>query len=116
MLEVVEVKKNAFLFEEGDPADCMYIIKTVQFSVVISNGETQIEVATAMPGQLIGEMSLFDKKFRSASAKALMDCSLIKLPYKKLEDELVTMPEWVQVTLKTLSQKIREANNRLLNI
>ena len=65
-------------------------------------------------GQLIGEMSLFDKRMRSAGAKALMDSELVKLPYFRLEAELATMPEWVQIAMKTLAYKIREANKKIL--
>lgn len=115
MAEVVSVKKNDFLFKQGDPADSMYIVKSGTISLLISNGPTEKEIDTAGTGQLLGEMSLFDKKSRSASAKALVDSTLVKLPYSKLEEELKNMPEWVQAVLKRLSEKIREANVKILN-
>ena len=74
----------------------------------------QKEIDTASPGQLIGEMSLFDKQNRSASAIALMDTNLIRLPYDKLISELQIMPTWVLAILKNLSEKVREANTKIL--
>jgi CRP-like cAMP-binding protein len=59
-------------------------------------------------------MALFDKRSRSATAVAESDAELVLLPYKKLEAELSVMPEWVQVTLKSLSEKIRLSNQQLL--
>ena len=115
MLDIISLKKDQFLFEQGDTADSMYIVKSGKISLTISDGVKTNEVDTATMGQLFGEMSLFDKKNRSASAKALIDTTLVRLPYKKLEEELVTMPEWVQATLKTLCEKIREANVRILS-
>lgn len=115
MPEVVTLKKDQYLFEDGDPADAMYIVKSGQLSILITDGQTEKEVSRVSTGQLIGEMSLFDKRNRSAGAKALTDVELVRLPYPKLEAELSTMPEWVQVTLKTLSQKIRDANKKILS-
>lgn len=115
MVETVTVKKDQFLFEQGDEADCMYIVKSGKMNLIISDGIKENVIDTATMGQLFGEMSLFDKKNRSASAKAVIDTVLVKLPYKKLEEELIVMPEWVQATLKTLCEKIREANLRVLS-
>lgn len=115
MAVAISVKKDEFLFKQGDVADGMFIVKSGKISLVITDGVTEKEVDTATIGQLIGEMPLFDKKLRSAGAVAIIDSVLIKLPYKKLEEELEQMPEWVQAVLKKLSEKIREANEKILN-
>ena len=115
MAEIISVNKNEFLFKQDDSADSMYIVKSGKMSLIISDGVSQKEVDTASMGQLLGEMSLFDKKLRSASALAIIDSTLIKLPYSKLEEDLNRMPEWVQAVLKKLSEKIREANVKILS-
>jgi CRP-like cAMP-binding protein len=114
MPQLLQIQKGDFLFREGDVAEDMYIIKSGEISLIVSDGVSELIVARASSGQLIGEMSLFDKKLRSASAKAVTPVEVVQLPYAKLESELETMPEWVQVTLKTLSEKIRQANSKLL--
>ncbi len=114
MAELITVSKNDFLFRQDDVADAMYIVKSGKLSLVISDSETEQEVDTASMGQLLGEMSLFDKKPRSAGAKALIDSVVVKLPYAKLENELGTMPDWVKLVLRKLSEKIREANVKIL--
>ncbi len=113
MSEVIYVKNGELLFEEGDFPEHMYIVKSGQIELFIMDGDREKHLAVAGPGNLIGEMSLFDKKFRSASARANMDSNLIKLPYKQLKLELEKLPEWVKITLKSLSEKIRIANNKL---
>jgi CRP-like cAMP-binding protein len=113
MSEIVAIKKNDVLFEEGDFPEHMYIVKSGEISLYITNGNVEHIVAVAGPGHLIGEMSLFDNKFRSASAKATKDSELIRLPYKFLEKELEKLPEWVRATLKTLAEKLRIANEKL---
>ena len=114
MAGFVKVAQNQFLFKQGDVADCMYIVKSGKISLLINDGTNEKEVSTASPGQLLGEMSLFDKKHRSAGAKALVDSEVVMLPYTKLETELNTMPDWVKLVLKKMCEKIREANVKIL--
>ena len=106
------IKKDQLLFEEGDLPDAMYIVRSGQFSIFIKEGEVEKEVSLAGPGNLIGEMGLFDKKLRSASARATTDSSVVTLPYSQLENQLETLPEWVRITMKTLSEKLRSTNKK----
>jgi CRP-like cAMP-binding protein len=113
--ETVRIKKDSYLFLQGDEADCMYIVKTGQLALYIADYLVEKMVSTVGSGELIGEMSLFDRLSRSASAKALTDCELVVLPYDKLREDLDQMPDWVQVSMKTMTLKIRQANNFVLN-
>lgn len=112
MSEFNVVKKGNLLFEEGDYPDAMYIVRSGQFSIFVRDGEVEKEVSLAGPGSLIGEMSLFDKKLRSAGARAKTDSSVVVLPYQQLEKQLETLPEWVRITMKTLSEKLRTTNKK----
>jgi CRP/FNR family transcriptional regulator, cyclic AMP receptor protein len=114
MSEYVNVKKDEILFEEGDFPECMYIIRTGQFKIYVVDGETEKELSVVGPGNLIGEMSLFDKKLRSASVKATADSSVIKLSYLQLEKQLDQMPDWVKITMKSMSEKLRLANKKII--
>lgn len=113
--EIIEVKKDSYLFLQGDSADAMYIIKTGEIGLFIADYLVEKMVSRVGPGELIGEMSLFDQLTRSASAKALTNTSVVVLPYDKLREDLAEMPEWVQVAMKTMAMKIRSANNVVLN-
>lgn len=115
MAETVFVLKGSYLFKEGDPADCMYIVRSGELEVILSGDNKEKVISNITAGELVGEMSLFSKRMRSAGIRAVTDSELVKLPYKKLQDDLRQMPEWVQVTLKTLSEKIREANVKILH-
>ncbi len=107
------VKKSELLFEEGDLPESMYIVRSGQFSIFITENEVEKEVSLAGPGNLIGEMGLFDKKLRSAGARATTDSSVVVLPYEQLERQLEDLPEWVKITMKTLSEKLRLTNKKL---
>lgn len=113
--EIIEVKKDSYLFLQGDSADAMYIVKSGEIGLFIADYLIEKMVSRVGPGELIGEMSLFDQLTRSASAKALTNTSVVVLSYDKLREDLNNMPEWVQVAMKTMAMKIRSANNVVLN-
>jgi CRP/FNR family transcriptional regulator, cyclic AMP receptor protein len=106
------IKKDELLFEEGDFPDCMHIVRSGQFSISVRENDTEKELSLAGPGNLIGEMALFDKKPRSASARATIDSSVVKLPYEQLDEQLEQLPEWVKITMRTLSEKLRTTNKK----
>ena len=113
MSEYHTIKKDDYLFKEGDYPDSMYIVRSGQFKIFITEGEVEKELSLVGPGNLIGELALFDKKNRSASARANTDSSVVVLPYTQLEKQLETLPEWVRITMKTLSEKLRLTNKKL---
>lgn len=113
MSEYHTIKKDDYLFKEGDIPESMYIVRTGQFSIFITEGNLERELSLEGPGNLIGELALFDKKNRSASARATTDSSVVQLPYAQLEKQLETLPEWVRITMKTLSEKLRQTNKKL---
>ncbi|MGZ3691952.1 MAG: Crp/Fnr family transcriptional regulator [Pseudobdellovibrio sp.] len=115
MSDIIRVPKGHYLFLQGDEANNMYIVKSGEIGLLVSNDSSEKMISTATAGQLIGEMALFDKMNRSASARALQDSEVVALPYRKLNEDLSNMPNWVQVVLKTLTMKIRQSNERYLN-
>ena len=115
MADYRTLKTNEILFQQGDEPDNMYIVKSGQVAIFISDGQSNRVVAVAGAGELIGEVALMDHKPRSAGAKALCDTSLVVLPYDVLRKQLETLPEWVRVAMKTLSDKLRETNRKILS-
>ncbi len=114
MADYKSLKTNEILFRQGDEPDNMYLVKTGQIAIFISDGSNTRIVAVAGVGELIGEVALFDQKSRSAGAKAICDTSLVVLPYEALRRQLDTLPDWVKVTMRTLSDKLRDTNKRII--
>ncbi len=79
-LKPVQFAEGAYLFVQGDQADCMYLIE--QGSVEVINrlsDDTQVQLAVRQEGDSIGEMSLIDTHIRSASVRALESVHGFKL-------------------------------------
>lgn len=66
------------IFEQGDPADTLYIVASGQIDITVQTPEGHMMTAVYLgAGQIIGEMGLVDAGTRSASAIAAEDNTLI---------------------------------------
>lgn len=110
-----ELEKGELLFREGDPSDAAYVIKSGRLSITKSKGNSEIVLAELGPGSMLGEMAFFDNKPRSAGAKATTKSVVIALPFKALNAQFKTFPEWLKVMVKTINQHLRDANQRIKN-
>ncbi len=107
------LKKNDYLFREGDLSEAMYVIKAGKLAVLKSKGNSEITLAELGPGDMIGEMAFFDAKPRSASARALVDTTIIELPFKSLNAQFKTFPEWAKAIMRTVNNHLRSANQKI---
>jgi CRP-like cAMP-binding protein len=111
--EEKKIAKNVYLFREGDAPDAMYIVKSGEFVVTKTKGNSEVVLADIQPGSMVGEMALFDSKPRSANVKALKDSEVMILPYESLNKQLELLPVWVKSIIKKLNENIREANKKI---
>ena len=65
------LEKGEILFREGDPSDCMFVIKKGRIAITKTKGSGEIVLAELHAGQMLGEMAFFDNKPRSAGARAV---------------------------------------------
>ena len=113
MADGKKVNKDMYLFREGDAPDAMYIVKSGEFAITKTKGNSEITLATLNPGGMVGEMAIFDMKPRSANVKASKDSEVIVLPYASLTKQMDSLPVWVKAIMKTMNDNIREANKKI---
>jgi CRP/FNR family transcriptional regulator, cyclic AMP receptor protein len=77
--------KNDRVFVQGDPADAIYYIQDgkVKLTVVSQQGKEAV-VAILGPSDFFGEGCLAGQLVRMATATALSDCSILKLPKREM--------------------------------
>src|SRR4051794_27894847 len=74
LLELKRLPAGTRLFEVGDAADSLLIVRSGRVRCFVENtlGEA-IELAELGPGEILGEISLLDAGPRTASAEAIED-------------------------------------------
>jgi NTE family protein len=79
-LEPLHIPGGQILFEEGQPADAMYLVRSGILAVVVGKPlERGQLIAQIYAGETVGEMALLSQRPRSASVIALRDSSLLRM-------------------------------------
>ncbi|MBN1308903.1 MAG: Crp/Fnr family transcriptional regulator [Chitinispirillaceae bacterium] len=107
------IKSGMHLFRENDRSRELYIIQSGKMKVYRTAGGKEIELSIIEKGAVLGEMALIDGKPRSASAKALEDCTVIIIDAETFYNKIRGAPPWFMSIIRMTSQKIRHANRRL---
>ena len=104
--------KGDRIFDINGQGDNMYIIQHGQVGISL-NKDPSIKgdyIATLSAGDCFGEMNLLDDQPRSASAHALKDTSTLTLEKERLRGLIINYPELSLSMLRSLSLRIRNAN------
>ncbi len=105
------------IFREGDKGEVMYVIQSGQVKITKHTPHSEdVTLATLSSGDMFGEMSLFDKLPRSATASALGEARVLSVDKKKLFQTISHDPTLVFKILETMSQRIRRLNENFAGI
>ena len=106
----VTLPRGETLFREGDSGDCLYVITDgkIKLGRAAADGRENI-LAILGPGEMFGELSLFDPKPRTATAVAVVDSTLMSLGHHAL-DQLLTGRPAVAEAMLAAAQRLRRTN------
>ena len=77
---------NEVIFDEGDTSSVLYVITDGEVMVSRRNGEeAERDIAHFVPGESLGELSLFSDTPREATARAFGHCRILMFPAKSRE-------------------------------
>jgi DNA-binding response OmpR family regulator len=112
--DTITLEAGDHLFHEGDQSDAIYILKSGELQVYKRvNGQNK-ELSTINQQQMIGEMALIDKALRSASIRATIPSQVLKLHLGDVEKYINEQPFWMRMLIHTLTTRVRESNQKLL--
>lgn len=111
------VHRGEVLFAEGDVGDRLFVVVEgkVKISRQFADGRENM-LAVLGPGEMFGELSLFDPGPRTASATALTDAVLVELPHDALRPWLSGRPEVASALLRALAQRLRRTNDAMADL
>jgi len=104
------------IFEIGDQGDHLYIIVSGKVGISLdSKSSDKSYIATLSPGDCFGEMNLLDDLPRSATAEVIEDTTLLSLEKTRLRGLIQSYPDMSIGMLRSLSLRLRDANQKLVN-
>lgn len=104
-----------YLFYEGDPSHCMYLITEGTVSIRKYEGTSYVEVAQVHANEVIGELAFFDRQPRSASAVALTSVDLVELRFEALDKLYSKVPDYLKTIIASVADRLRKANDTIRN-
>ena len=111
------MSKGEVLFAEGDPGDRMYVILEgkVKLGRTSSDGRESLLLILG-PGEMFGELSLFDPGPRTSTATALTDAVVLGLGNEQLRPWLASRPEVAPALLQALARRLRRQNEAMADL
>jgi len=111
------LERGDVLFNEGDQGDRLYVIGEgkIKLGRRSSDGRENL-VAILGPGEMFGELSLFDPGPRTMTATAVAETQLMGIGHDDLSGLLAGRPEVAKVLLAALAKRLRRTNENLADL
>lgn len=103
--DVVEFPAGGVIITEGEEGNHMYVVMKGEVNISLKNRT----IATAVPGEIIGEMALINSEIRSATATAKTDCRLALIDQASFTALLRHVPEFALHVMKVLTDRLQNA-------
>jgi CRP-like cAMP-binding protein len=103
--DVVEVPAGTVIIEEGQKGDHMYVVMEGEVLVSLKGRR----LATALPGEIVGEMSLISSELRSATVTAKTDCVLASIDQGSFDSLLRHVPDFTLHVMNVLAERLKVA-------
>jgi CRP/FNR family transcriptional regulator len=114
---VVELSRAERLFEEGASGNQLYVILDGKIKLTRAAADGRENLLSVLgPGEMFGELSLFDPRPRTASATAVTDSRLAALAHDDLRSWLTGRPDVALHLLRALAQRLRRANDVMADL
>lgn len=104
---------DEFIFREGDPGDCAYIIESGMVEVTLDKDGRKLVMATLTKGDILGEMAIIDRLPRSASARAIVPTDVMAIPLDYVSQKIEQSDPTVRMFLRLAMARYRDLNARL---
>jgi CRP/FNR family transcriptional regulator, cyclic AMP receptor protein len=107
----VELARGDRLFDEGDAGDRLYVVLDGKIKLTRTAGDGRENLISLIgPGEMFGELSLFDPRPRTMGASAVTDVRLAALAHDDLRAWLTEHPDVAMHLLAALARRLRRTN------
>jgi CRP-like cAMP-binding protein len=115
---VLEIPCNEYFFHEGDEGDALFVLQNGKAVVLKSCDRQEQLIQTLVVGDCFGEMAVIDHCRRSASVRAVEDCTAIRISsgdLYRVYGQDVKQFALIQMNMgREISRRLRAANERLI--
>ncbi|MEO6714471.1 MAG: Crp/Fnr family transcriptional regulator [Mycobacteriales bacterium] len=109
--------RGTLIFAEGDAGGQLHVILSgkVKISRAAVDGRENL-LAVLGPGDLFGELSLFNPGPRTATATTITDAQLATFSHDDLRPVIIEQPEVAAELLRVLAERLRQTNDAMADL
>ena len=112
-----DIPRGDVIFRQGEPGASMYVILHGKVRMTRPADPGRDNLLTLLgPGDLFGELTLFDPAPRKATATAITDVAIAEFTASAMKEWLAAEPEAAWHFLRLLAQRLRRVNDTLENL
>jgi CRP-like cAMP-binding protein len=113
----VELSRGDVLFREGEPGDRLYVIAQGKIKLGRRSSDGRENLLSILgPGEMFGELSLFDPGPRTATASSVSDSVVYELRHQALVAWVNAHPKVATHLLGALARRLRRTNETLADL
>jgi CRP/FNR family transcriptional regulator len=113
----VHLGRGQVLFREGDYGDRLYIVVEGKLKIGRSSADGRESLLSVLgPGDMFGELTVFDPDARMGTAVAVTECRLYSLSADHLRSWLAQHPDVSLALLRQLSRRLRRSSEVLSDL
>ncbi len=108
---------NEFIFWDGDAPDWLYIVAEGKVKVLkYSSSGKEFIIAFFDPGEMFGEVAVFENKPYPASAQAVAETKVVGIKRDEFLSFLANRPQVALRIINVLGGRLRDAQSRLRDL
>lgn len=113
----LKLNKGQVLFKEGQEGDRLFVIVQGKIKLGTASGDGRENLLSILgPGEMFGELSLFDPEPRASTATAVTDSRLVSLAHDAVIGLVTSHPQTSLELLRRLAQRLRKSNEVLADL
>lgn len=91
----------------------MYLITKGTVAIRKMKGPDYVELGRVYANEVLGELSFFDRKPRSAAAVALTEVEVLEISFESLDAIYTKVPDYMKTIMASVADRLRKANEMI---
>jgi CRP-like cAMP-binding protein len=104
------------LIRQGETGDCMYVIQEGEVEILVETDGREVRLAVRGKGDIIGEMAIFEREVRSATARARGPVRALTVDKRTFLRRVQEDPTLAFRLVQMMSHRIRELDDELTRL
>ncbi|MBU0730622.1 MAG: cyclic nucleotide-binding domain-containing protein [Proteobacteria bacterium] len=108
--KVVSYPDGQYITRQGEQPDNLWVVCKGKVEVIVEKGKEKRHVAFLGPGEIFGEMTVFQRDFATADVVSRGGCNVIEIPGEFFKDVIYESP----VSIGMMAQKMTKRFSELM--